>query len=427
MDELSTQHTFNSSKNKNKKYKKEINSRESYLCKCCINCFSYIKRKKKIFNSKYPIILQFITIIIPISFILQFFLILLNLYFYYLIIKYNFYSIIKDDYLKYLLTDIEDINYELNSIDFINRFDDVGNPLFFKLYFEELISLGLLDKDEEKIFPNISDNSETFYKFIDEIINIDEANSKFSFSSNFSKKYIDERNDSLSELTKIYFNIYPLLSLEAFSCEFRINESYLIAYQIDNNRNILGDEMYFNFPRIGDYLSDNIFFPSNNFLSPKISKTNAEKSELLNNSYYEENWFIDLDFNFRELSSDINTMGLSFWHLNYMKKESLKKSYVSSLQTFINRKGKKYIINIIYNICQRKIVKDYFDFSVFILNNISNSFTTQKFSDNITFVIGQNDIIELILSSLPNQYFHLGLKDNNYNFYRSGIFFDIGG
>ena len=425
MDGLSIKYSNALSKQKIIKEKKKINLSESSFCKGFINCYSFIKNKNNKCKSKYSILFQFITIIIPISFILQLFLLYFRIYFFISIFKYNYYSLIKDDYLKYLITDIEDINYELNSFEIKNNFEDMGNVLFFKLYFEELISLGLLDEDKEKIFPNISDLSETFYTFIDEIIKIDGVSSLFSFSKNNSKKYIDERNDSFSELTKIYFHFYPLISLGSLKYEFIINETYLIAYQIDNNSKILGDEMYFNFPRVtADYITDSIFFPKNNFISPKISKTQVEKSKLINNSYYDQNWFINLDYNFRKTSQEQSTLGLNYWNLNYIQEESLKKYYATSLQTFINKKGKKYIINIIYTICQKKIIKDYFDFSVFILNNVSDSFIIQKFSDNLTFVIGQNDIIELILSSIPNQYFHFGLKDNNYNFYKSGIFFD---
>jgi hypothetical protein len=125
---------------------------------------------------------------------------------------------------------------------------------------EELISLGLLDGD--KIFPNVSNITGTFFSFLDIVFENDTANTNFSIPGNLSKIYIDERNDSLSELAKVYYYFYPILSLEAYSLENYINQTYLLAYQLnDHNNDIYGEPFYMNFPRPNDDFLGNI----NNF------------------------------------------------------------------------------------------------------------------------------------------------------------------
>ena len=167
MDELSTKQTFPSSKNKNEKEKEKmgLNIKKCAFCRYFINCCCFIIKKEKKYKSNYPIILQFLITIVPIVFISLICFIYIYIYLFYSIFKFNYYSLIKDEYLEYLITDIEDINFELNSNEIKNNYEEVGNILFFKLYFEELISLGLLDEDKVKIFPNISDYQKHFINF----------------------------------------------------------------------------------------------------------------------------------------------------------------------------------------------------------------------------------------------------------------------
>ena len=252
---------------------------------------------------------------------------------------------IKDEYLQYLITDVDDQRFELRLNEIKTHFDDKGNIFFFKFYFEELISLGLLDEDEVKIFPNISDLSESLYKSVDKM---SESNNIYTIPTNLSKVYIDERNDTFSELSKLYFHFYPIMSLEGFKGNSYINQTYLIAYQIDDDNHLLGNELYFNFPRLNrEYLKDNIFCPGNHYISPIISKQEIEEYKLIDNLYYQENWFAEQDYNFRKSSSEEHDLKISFWHLNDISASTLAKSYIYTLQTYIKRKGKKFIINII--------------------------------------------------------------------------------
>ena len=399
--------------------------KDSDFCKCWISIGSFLKNKAKYYHSNCSTLNQFIFYLIPIACILAMALVIIHIYLYDSIFKFNYYTLIKEEVLRYLITDIDDAHFELNINEVNNQFEDMANIMFFKLYFGELISLGLLEG--EKIFPDLSDVSEEFYKQIDMSLAMEGAGSIFSIPSELVKKYIDNREDSLSELAKVYFYFYPLISFEAYSLQTFINQSFLIAYELDNNSpNISGEELYFNFPRaIDDFFENNNFHAYNNFVAPKINKSRSEPTEKINDSYYFENWFINQDYDFRVRASEIFDLNMNFFHLNSNHEGNLNKTNILSMQTFYeNLKGKKIIINIIYFISQKKLRIDSFDHSIFIVANYSNFGIRDKFSDNQTFVISQNDITEITLSSLISEYFHYGLISNNYNFYSKGLFYD---
>ncbi len=63
------------------------------------------------------------------------------------------------------------------------------------------------------------------------------------------RKYIDERNDSLSEVEKVYYYIFPMFYFQTFACQNYINQSFLVAYEMNERNNVIGEQLYFNFPR----------------------------------------------------------------------------------------------------------------------------------------------------------------------------------
>ena len=412
-------------KNNNDKDKdKKCNLKDSYICMCCLNFISYFKNWKFNCFSNCSIMKQFLFVFIPLAHIISLFLTLAHIYFFDSIFKYDYYKALKEEFLRFMITDIDDTNFEINKIRIRNQFEDISNIIFFKIYFGELISLGLLD--EGKIFPNISNISDSFYNITDQHLISDGTNSIYSIPQNLSRKYIDERNDSLSELVKIYYYFEPLIGYEAYLTRTYINQTFLIGYQInDNNNEIEGTEMYFNFPKREDNYFNN-FHPYNNYIAPKVNRSRTENSESLNSSYFNQNWFIKQDYNFRSISSEQIDLLVNYYHLNFNNEGSINKTTILSMQNFFrNKKGKRFIINIIYFIYQKKLVNNYFDNSLFIITNSSSNFFRKKtYSDNETFVISQNDITELSLSSLLSEYFHYGLTSNDYNFYNKGVFFD---
>ena len=422
MDKLISKHSFSSQNQNSKNENMKDNTKKSLINKCCICFCSLIVFRKKKCIPKCSIFFQFFILILPVSILLGAILTLIHIHLFNYKFKLDYYTLIKDEYLQYLITDIDDQRFTLRLNEIKTHFDDKGNIFFFKFYFEELISLGLLDEDEIKIFPNISDLSDSLYKSVDKM---SESNNIYTIPANLSKVYIDERNDAFSELSKIYFHFYPIISIEDFKGNSYINQSYLIAYQIDDDKDILGNELYFNFPRLnGENLKDNIFCPGNHFISPKISKTDFEEYKLIDNTYYQENWFVEQDYSFRKMSSEEFNLKISFWHMNDITGSTIVKSYIHAMQTYIKRNDKIFIINIIYYNPQEKIIKNFFDYTVFVVDKVSNSFVKQIYSDNLTFVISQNDINEIVLSTLPNQYFHYGLRNKDYNFFKNGVFFN---
>lgn len=309
------------------------NLKRTYISKCFIKCFSSFKNKKKNCFSTCSIINQFLIIFLPITQIISSFLITVYLYFFDNIFKFDYFTLVKEEYLQNVITDVDNVIFDLSTEYIKNHVEEIGNILFFKIYFEELISIGLLDGDN--IFPNISNITQTFFDFMEPLLVIDRSNLNFSIPSNMSRKYIDERNDSLSELLKVYYNIFPIISFQGFAIQNYINQSFLIAYEMDEENNVIGEQLYFNFPRPNsNIIFCNNFNPCNDFISPKINKTKSSHSELLNNSFYNENWFTKQDYDFRE-SSKLWDTKLTYFHLNIHYELTLNQSFVVTLQIFL--------------------------------------------------------------------------------------------
>ena len=425
MDETSNspkQKTFEKNINEiNNKIKKIKNS---FYCKCIFNCVSYCRNKRKSFLTKCSIMTQFLFTLVPLAHIISLLLAYTHIYFFDRVFQDDYYTAIKKEYLRYLITDIDDIHFQISQNYINSQFEDISNLLFFKLYFGELISLGLLGEDT-KIFPNISNITEEIYQYIDMTLIEEGANNIFGIPTDLSRQYIDERNDSFSELMKIYFYFEPLISYEAYLSKTYINQTFLIAYKMKDNKDVDGEELYFNFPtKINEYSSN--FYPYNNLISPKINKTEPEQLKLLNDSFYWENWFINQDYGFRTIAHENFDLLMNFLHLNDNHEGNINKTTIVSMQSFFkNKQNEKFIINIIYFISQKQFNLDDFDHSLFILLNDSSLYLTKKrFSDNQTFLISQYDITEMSLSSLVSEYFHYGLTSNNYNFYSKGVFYD---
>ena len=412
--------------NNDKSIKKSIIN--NYFFKCWLNCFSNFKNKLKNCLSNCSIFKQFLICILPISQLIILGLVLIMIYFFDVIFKYDYYTFIRKEFLKYLITDIDDTHFEISSNEINIQFEDIGNIIFFKLYFGELISLGLLE--EEKIFPNISNFTETLYKKNDEQIILDGAYTVFSIPANLSRKYIDERNDSLAELSKIYFNFYPIISGESKKLHTYINQTFLIAYEMkDNSTDIKGEEMYFNFPRIyDDFQENNNFFPYNNLISPKINlKLESLEIEppLNTQTFYSENWFIKHDSFFRIFASEKNDIDINFLHINVEHEGNINKSTINYINSFYkNKNGKRFIIDIIFFIGQKNYKASSFDHSIFLVTNHTGSAPNIRFSDDKSFVISQNYITEISLSELITDYFHYGFISRTNHFFSKGINYD---
>ena len=417
-----------SSKKSKQNIKEQIKKFQLFIC--LKGCFNHLIKNYNYCLSKCSLITQFLLFLVPFSFLLYFAIYFLHYFGFERIFKFDYYYAVEKEYLNYLISDLDDIHFEISSKEIESQFEDIDNLYFFEIYFQELISMGLLDEDPpQKIFPNISQNSQTLYQSYDEFQKDNNINCIYTLSEEEVKKYIDDREDNLSEIAKIYYYFLPIITYEAITKKTYINETYLISYEFDyETKEIMGDSLYFSYPsKANEFIITSNFFPTNSIMSPQVSKNKIEHKEKYNNSFYKENWFIQQDYNYRNIANDDNSCEIIFSNLNYDYYGILNKSNIVSLQSYFhsNINNKAYIINIIYYISQKEYIEESLEFSSFLLFNDSlDPLETEKYSDNDTFLVSKLNIAELTLSNTITNYFHYGMYDKNYNFFKHGISFD---
>ena len=414
-----------SSKSKKTEHQKIISFQ---IFSCLKRNFNYLKEKYNSCFSNCLLFTQFLIFLLFFSIILFLSIHFLHYFGFERIFRFDYFFAVQNEYLDYLISDLDEIDFNLGSYEIKSQFEDIDNIYFFNIYFKELISMGLLNnKTSSKIFPNISNSSSTLYQSLDKYLFENKIEGFYTIPNNQSKKYIDDREDSLSEIAKLYYQFLPIITYNGISKGTYINQSYLIAYEYNNEtKDINGDYLYFSYPRINSVMYNlSNFYPQSSFISPSIRNKKIEHGEKYNDTFYKENWYIGQDYNYRTLADDIHCCFVSFSNLNYNYYGILNKSNLVSMQSYYHSENKSYIINIIYFIGQRIIKDESLDFSAFILINDSIlPMIEEKYSDNDTFLISKSRVPELTLSSSLNQYFHIGMYDKNYNFYKHGISFD---
>jgi len=403
---------------------------KSKLLMCLKRYFKKLNLKIYRLFSRLTILCQYLIFVIPLSALMWFILVVIHYHAFEKVIKFDFFSAIKNLYLNFLTVDLDDLHFDLGSLEVKSSFEELEGFYFFRIYFKELISMGLLN-ETSKIYPNISDYSETLYESLDLFQNEIQMSSFYSIPKDYSKKYIDDRKDGFSEIAKLYYHYFPTISFELYNRELYINQSFLIMYEFDNNTyNINNDYLYFSFPRFIYEGSEQIsnFFPFNSHISPTISKkNNVTHGKKENDTFYNENWFIKQDYDFRVLSSKENSNKISIIHLNHNYFGQLNKSNIISIQNYETFNNKHYIINYVVFINQNSLKQESFDYSTFLIFNNSCKLKLEereKYSDNQTYLIFKSNIIELTLSANLSKYFHYGMYDKNNNFYKNAISFD---
>ena len=393
------------------------------------NKFNKFYNKIKKFFSKLSILCQFFFFIVPFSLFLFIVLLITHYHAFERVFKFDFYCSLKDGYLNHFTRDLDDIQFELGSSEIKSSYEELEELFFFKIYFKELISMGLFN-ESSKIYKNISPNSGSLYQSLDLFQKELKMSSYYTIPKKDSETYIDNRKDSFSEIAKLYYYLLPGISFEEYTRDIFINQSFLIAYEFDNyTKNINNDYLYFCFPcPYGKGDKSYNFISDNNLLYPKISKDKKVfHEEKKNNSYYEENWFIKQDYDFRILANEDFNARISCSHLNYNYYGKLNKTTIFSIQNYENINDKNYIINYIFFINQRDLKQQSFDYSTFLIINESSRMyilEKEKYSDNNTYLIFKSNIIELSLSSSLALYFHFGMYEKNNNFYKNAVSFD---
>ena len=294
---------------------------------------------------------------IPISIFFFFLIFYLHLKYYDQLFLFNYYKGAKIEFLDKYITDIEDLSSELETFIIKESYFDLENVLFFDIYFRELTSLGLLDNSSGIIFPEIHNKSEKMYNELDDFYKSINVNNIYSVPEDQANIYIDKRNDSLKELAKIYFYMLPTINYGAYFNGVNIYKTYLIAYEFNENYNIENNELYFSFPKSNINFNDNDhnFLIINGYLNPIISKDQFTQSKLINNTFYDQNFFIKLDYDFR-ISSNLKEKYSSFTTFGHLNKESdnnIFKSLIIASLLNINKNNKHFVIEIIFYLEQK--------------------------------------------------------------------------
>ena len=422
--------TDSSSNNEKRKIKATDALMKFKLLKCIKKYYNIILKEINGFFSNSSILSQYLLFLIPSSIILLVALLLIHYHAFEKVIKFDLYYAVKDEYLKPIITDLDDIHFDISSSEIKDGYEDFGSIFFFKIYFKELISMGLLNESStNKIYPGISNTSESLYKLNDEFQKNIKMNSYFTIPKNDSETYIDKRNDSLSELGKLYYYMLPTISFEEYNREIYLNQSFFIVYELDKEtKKIKNDYFYFSFPRMdNDALKTSNFIVDNTFIWPQISYEKVIHGEKIEDSFYRENWFVKQDYDFRVNSNVRYNMKFTAFHLNYNYYGKLNKTNIFSLQNLEIFNDKYYIINLIFFVYEQFIIEDPFHYSIFLIFNdtyLRNTEETERYSDNLSYLIFKSNIIEFSLSSQLYMYFHYGIYDKNGNFFNHGAFFD---
>ena len=403
--------------------------KKNQLFVCLKGCFYKLSLKWGICLSKFSLLAQFLLFLIPFSIFLYISIYFIHYFGYERIFKFDYYYAVEKEYLNYLISDLDDIHFEISSKEMKSQFEDIDNIYFFEIYFKELVNMGLLEDENQKIFPNISTNSCNYYDNYDQYQIDNNINNIYTIPKEEAEQFIDNRTDIFSEIGKLYYYFLPIITYEAITKKTYINETFLIAYEFnDTTKEIIGDYLYFSFPtKSNEIVRTSNFFPTNTYISPQISINKTEHGEKYNGSFYKENWFIQQDYNYRLSANDNNMCSIIFSNLNYDYYGKLNKSNIISMQSYFhsNTYNKKYIINIIYYINQKDYKEENLEFSSFLLFNDSlEEFEIEKYSDNDTFLISKLNIAELTLSTPIKQYFHYGMYDKNNNFFKHGVSYD---
>ena len=176
------------------------------------------------FFSKCSMLIHFLVILVPISVLFIFLIFFLHIKFYDELFRYNYYKGVKEEFLDGYITEIDDMQSTMEILIIKENYLDFENLLFFEVYYNELISLGLLD-EPDYTFPGIAHDSETLYQYYQN----DTDNLDYTIPKDEAEKYLDNRNDSLKELAKIYYYMLPVINYGYKFMGVIINQTYLVA------------------------------------------------------------------------------------------------------------------------------------------------------------------------------------------------------
>jgi len=134
--------------------------------------------------------------------------------------------------------------------------------------------------------------------------------------------------------------MFPIIHYGAFKMNIYFTTGFFLAYEFYENRKISNNEIFFQLPKeLDNFNGNDNFAPSNHLINPLISKEPFNHTELISDSYYYENWFMDQNSKFRK-KINLSQEGyseLSLSHLNYENEGNINKSFIISSQQNIKR------------------------------------------------------------------------------------------
>ena len=143
------------SNKQSQKFEKTIDKKfeHSQMFESLKRTFNSLKSRYNSFCSNFLLLTQFLIFSLLISIFLFLSIFLLHYFGYERIFKFDYFFAAHSEYLDYLISDFDDISFNLASYEVKSQFEDIDNIYFFNIYFKELISMGLLnDESYKKIY-----------------------------------------------------------------------------------------------------------------------------------------------------------------------------------------------------------------------------------------------------------------------------------
>ena len=447
-------------KSKSKKVKFSYFPRLKHIMICFGDIFLAIINKITTFISHCSIVIQLPLFLIPISIIMIVSLFIIHINFYNEFYVFNISKTLKEEFHDLYITKIDDFNTELTAINLQENKLDTENQLFFHVYFKELSMGGFInDELEYQFLPKLTEDdfqlfSElNFYKGIDANFTLNPDNAR--------KKFEEKYYNILGEFGKLYYYMFPYMWYESLYTNSFINQSFFLAYEIYFYCDLMGsDLLFFRYPKINEGFANDNFIYGNHLLNPSVEYLYFGHLGKRHDYYFSDNWFSSLDYVFKCLINFDDEDFLvknTFAHMNYENDGNINKTFIKSSHEYLKIGGGMYgdryfVISIIHFLNQSDLKEGDIDYTSFLIKdnrtfvkdeenkndteeeNVYDDYygayydidenINEKYSDNYTYVLTITDSTEYSMSEIDYALFHLGLYDNESDFFANGVFYD---
>ena len=159
-------------------------------------CFKSLKNSFFRLISKLSFLTQSIIIKVPIITLILVFLGGVHVFIFEQLYFYNYYNIIKKEYLNKLTNEIDNKYFELDNLQLKQNFDEAEELLFFNIYFKELVDMGLADERDinknSHVFQSLNSQTSYLYSSLTNITNQFGMNNNYDIPKEYITDYIYE-------------------------------------------------------------------------------------------------------------------------------------------------------------------------------------------------------------------------------------------